>query len=62
MKVKMKAIAIFTWEEDTENWTEEDPPPKTKEELIDFVREYVEQDYSYVLDHEPDSIDIELEK
>lgn len=59
MKVQMKAIVTYTWEDDTENWKEDEFPPQTKQQLVECIKNYTGQDASYIFDMEPKSIEIQ---
>jgi hypothetical protein len=50
MKIELKAIVEYTWTEDSEDWPQK---PQTKEELIELVKEYCTDDYSYFVDADP---------
>jgi hypothetical protein len=41
MKMKMRAVVTCEWEEDTDNWDDNERPVKTKEELVNLVREFI---------------------
>lgn len=53
MKVTIKHTLIYLQEEDSENW--DDPIPKTPEELLQRVKDYVKTDMSYILDSDCDA-------
>jgi hypothetical protein len=57
MKVKVRAIVIFKWEEDSKSWSEH---VETPEALLALVKDYVKDDISYVLG-KYDSYTIEIE-
>lgn len=61
MKVMVQASVMYQWEEDSENWSDDDP--KSEDELIALAQAYAETDFSYILDCEPASIGkIEIKK
>lgn len=57
MKIQVKATVVYEWEEDTANWTEDNP--QTETELMDLVQAYSKLDPNYIFDGEITSIKIE---
>lgn len=56
MKIKMQAVVVYEWEEDSANW--DDKPINTEQDLRDAAIEYAKDDPAYILDCEPLSISV----
>jgi hypothetical protein len=57
MKIKLRAVVTFSWEEDSKDW---DADPKTPEEILAEVKKYVEDDMGYILEADIDTYDIQI--